>query len=181
MQPIRSSFSLWLIPEFASRQHANLRSIIHRLSRNFNTPIFDPHVTLLSDIENSREVVLARTKQFADMQSPFEIKLGALDSQQSPMQIFFASVEESDDLSNARRTAFDIMFGPRTYEYFAHVSLAYGNLTKEQVAVLHDEVHHSTFRPEKNDFIAWGVSVWNTPSQEVKSWSEEQYFKFRTE
>lgn len=180
MQPVNTTYSLWLIPHFSSREHDNLRSIIHKLSWVFNTPIFDPHVTLLGGIVQTREVVLARAKQFADKQSAIKIDFNGIDSRENEMQVFFAKVAEpNDDLTNAHILASEIMFGSRNYDYFPHLSLAYGNLTKDQVKVLKDEMfHNTTFRPENNDFIAWGVSVWNTPTRDVRTWSEEQHFKF---
>ena len=177
---MHSTFSLWLIPDFSSRQHANLRATIKRLSHTFKTVEFDPHVTLLGGIEQTREVVLARAKRFADAQSPLDIRFGAIRSKQkNPMQIFFADVELSEELKDAHIAVSELMFGPRKFNYTPHLSLVYGDLNDEHVAVLLDEVVHTTFVPENNNFISWGVSVWHTPTLDVKDWSEEQHFKFR--
>jgi len=175
---MENKFSLWLIPDYSTKQHAALRSIIDRVSRVFNTPAFDPHVTLLGGIEQTREVVLRRAKQFADKQRPFEIFLGDIGSKANPMQIFFSEVKKTEELADARVACSDIMIGTRNYQHFPHLSLAYGDLTNEQVEVLKDEIARSSFKPEQSSFVAWGVSVWNTFTLNPRDWTEEEYFKF---
>jgi len=73
-------YALWLMPSGDS--YEILAQTILRLSRQYSTPFFEPHVTLLGGLLEPEEAVLSKTRQLAALVRPFGISLGSLDSQQ---------------------------------------------------------------------------------------------------
>ena len=178
---MEDAFSLWLMPDSKNDLNRKLKDLIDVISQVYKTQTFDPHVTLLGGITNSRERVLNRTRQFASSMKPFLITLGNLDSNENPMQIFFAKVELSNALLSAHIGASEALLGLHGRKYKPHLSLAYGDLTKEQTNVLVDEVEKATalsFGLDGMEFLTWGVSVMNTPTLNPRDWTEEMYFPF---
>lgn len=47
------NYSIWLIPQ--GEVHDNLLGIISAISKDFNSPIFPPHVTLIGKIEGDED------------------------------------------------------------------------------------------------------------------------------
>jgi hypothetical protein len=170
-------YSLWLMPQNESEQGKNLGLIIQQIAQVQKTPVFPPHVTLLANLSFSEQEMRERTARLASHLNPYLIRLEELGSNGSYFQILFSAVAQSTRVVEARRQAEEI-FGLNAVDYFPHLSLAYGDLTRDQVRELGRQV--ATHRPpiRQLGFIPTAISLWST-IEEVSEWYEVAKFPFK--
>lgn len=134
-EPRIKGYSLWLMP--AGESYWTLATLINNLSRQFGTPLFEPHVTLLGQLEGDREDVLAKASLLATRLRSFTVRLKAPSFQADYFRSLFFKIERDESLLAARRAAervFNLPSGEKSY--WPHLSLLYGHLpprTKEQI------------------------------------------------
>ena len=129
-RPKGKSCALWLVPE--GEVYRRLARTIRRLSREFSTPVFAPHITLASGIVAPEREVATKTAQLARSLRPLRLRLTHLDSRHEYFRCLFAKVARVQSLVRAHRRAKEI-FGLREQRGFLpHVSLIYGNLSREK-------------------------------------------------
>lgn len=86
-------YSLWLMP--TGRVYSELTRLIFRLSREWSTDNFEPHVTLLGGLLDSEEAILSKTSQLAAWIRPYEIKLTTMDYLDEFFRCLFFRVENN--------------------------------------------------------------------------------------
>lgn len=122
-------YSLWFRPsgEIAS----SLKRRIRELSEEYNSPAFEPHLTLLGGLKGDEEDLVQKTISLASLLKPFDIVLTKAGYRDRYFQSLFVHVQESEELKNARQKA-EQLFGKSGGEYMPHLSLMYGDFTQEQ-------------------------------------------------
>lgn len=129
-------YSLWLMP--SGDVYNKLATLISRLSQEYSTPNFIPHVTLLGEIMGSREEILSSTSRLATLIPPYEINLTVLAYLKEYFKSLFIKVEETTDVMNANLKARKIFNRQPDPKYMPHLSLMYGDFsrrTKEEIIV----------------------------------------------
>ena len=119
-------YSLWLMPR--GRIANQLRTLIGKLSREYSTPTFEPHVTLIGELELSKARAIAKTKELATHIEPFEIKLSQVAHLDQYFRCVFIKAHNTKVMLNANSIARKIFEQETTQEYMPHLSLVYGNL-----------------------------------------------------
>jgi 2'-5' RNA ligase len=107
--------------------YRRLRGVILKLSRQYSTPVFKPHVTLLGRIVGARREVLAKSAQLARIMRPLAIRLGSLDSLDEYYRCLFVSAAKTRPLMKAYRAARRIFNLKKRPAYMPHLSLMYGS------------------------------------------------------
>lgn len=118
-------YALWLMPSGDS--YEILAQTILRLSRQYSTPFFEPHVTLLGGLLEPEEAVLSKTRQLAALVRPFGISLGSVDSQDEYFRCLFIRAKKTEALMQANSRARDIFNRHTEPPYLPHLSLMYGS------------------------------------------------------
>ena len=127
-------FSLWLMPT-GDAYHA-LANLIFDLSKEYSSPRFAPHVTLLGELHGSEEEIRSRTSRLSANLKPYAIDLTRIEYLDEYSRSLFIRVEETEQVmqTNLRaRSIFDRQRGPK---YMPHLSILYGNFastTKDEV------------------------------------------------
>src|SRR5688500_482316 len=93
-------YSIWMTPKDPVR--SILRDIILRLSREFHTPFFEPHVTLCWPLHGTEEEWKEKTAKLARELHPFTIALREPAVGSKYFECVFLKTEGSED---ARRSA----------------------------------------------------------------------------
>lgn len=119
-------YSLWLMPE--GQTALRLQELIARFSREYSTPRFEPHVTLIGECDMSETAVLVRTKELASKIQPFDIRLNRIEYLDRYFQCVFIKAEKTQDLMKARASACALFGQKKDEKYMPHLSLIYGNL-----------------------------------------------------
>ncbi len=118
--------SLWLIP--ADPVRARCADVIDSLAREFSTPRFAPHLTLVKGIQRDAEEVVEAAQALARALSPLVVTLGAL--RRLPEYYRALSVDVSGpELRAAHRRAAAALAIPPAADFAPHLSLVYGELS----------------------------------------------------
>jgi len=122
----RDVYSLWLMPggEVATR----LRKLIARLSNEYSTPRFEPHVTLVGELGLPKAKAIERTKKLAARIEPLEVKLSEVAHLDQYFRCVFIKGYTTRDLMNANSIARVLFEQKNAEEYTPHLSLVYGIL-----------------------------------------------------
>jgi hypothetical protein len=136
MQPVPSAgeFSLWLMPPepFFSRY----RDLILRLSREYGTPSFPPHLTLLGSQRGEEAAMVEQASELARILSPVSIHLLEVGGRDEFFRCVIVYAEKSRELMEANRKARELFHAGSDTEYLPHLSLVYGYLDGSQKGVL---------------------------------------------
>lgn len=122
--------ALWLRP-FGDAAF-ELKQRIKKLSEHFGTPLFEPHITLLSGLRRGETELTQLTDTLAGSLTPFEIELTNAGYRDDYYQSLFIHVKKTPAFIKAQETA-EKLFGCETGEaYRPHVSLMYGDVAAEE-------------------------------------------------
>lgn len=122
-----TGYSLWLRP-FGNIAFS-LRQRIQKLSKRYDTPDFEPHVTLLGGLNAGEQELIQWTDMLGHSIAPFDIKLTRLATGNSFYQSLFIEIEKTDELMNARRRAEDLFDVKSTSTFKPHLSLLYSDFS----------------------------------------------------
>lgn len=171
-----TGYSLWLVPERGAKTYELLNQLICNVAVRYQTPTFDPHITLLGGVEGIEHDMLEKTRVLAEQLTPYEAQLGEVGSNGIYFQILFSEIRQTPSVLNANTIAQNV-FGVDKGKYFPHLSLAYGNLSREQVATLQRFVRQENLIA-KMRFPAQGIELWRS-QEAVEKWREVAVFPFR--
>ena len=159
-------YSLWLVPERDGPAFAALAELIRDLARQFDTPVFDPHVTLVGGLEGDEAALAAAAKDVAGIERP-QIELTEIVSRDSYFQRLVVAAAPTPPLLRAHALA-RAALGAETAAYWPHLSLAYGELDAAQIRRL--LVIATAAGPVGAHFPAAALELWRTDGA-VSGWA----------
>jgi 2'-5' RNA ligase len=121
--------SIWLMPTGKAQQE--LENIIRRLSAEYSTPLFPPHVTLIGELHGSQEEHLSKARQLAQLLEPYELRLSLVDCLDQYHRALFVHIEETPAVIRANRLARQVFGLEGDFKYMPHLSLLYGDFPPE--------------------------------------------------
>lgn len=124
------TYSLWLEP--SGNIAYKLQERIKKLSKEYKTPVFSPHVTLLGGLNSSETELVPLANTLASSAKPFELELTKAGYLNSFYQSLFIRVEESSKLKELRKKACRLFDCGNNEEFMPHLSLLYGDLSQKQ-------------------------------------------------
>jgi len=127
--PEPTKYALWLRP-FGDVAF-ELKERIKKLSTQFNTPVFEPHVTVLSDLRQGETELIQLTDTLASSLTPFSIELTKAGYRNHYYQSLFIHVEKTEPYITVQRMAEKLFGFNHDEEYFPHLSLMYGNIPED--------------------------------------------------
>ena len=160
-------YSLWVVP--TGKPYKSLKKKIAELSKKYNTPDFEPHVTVigLGNASGASESdVAAKAADLAKIIKPYRIRLKEIGFQDKYFRSFYLTVEQTFevmDAGNKGRELYIEMFkkAPGDPEYFPHLSLLYGDMAaaaKEKIIA--DDLGGK--RDSDISFKVSGLQLWVT-------------------
>ncbi len=160
-------YSLWLLP--AGEANERFTNLVKKLAKENNAPVFQPHVTLLGEFDFSEEEAIKKTKQLAQGQQPFTIKLGEIDYEEFHFRTLFVRAEKSEPLLALHNKAKEIFGKQDIPPYMPHLSLLYGifpNEVKEKIITRIGRDQSAEFEVKKVTLVKGGeVSEWKKIGQ----------------
>ena len=140
MKPDRTkeeTYSLWLMPTGQTRD--GLKKLISELSKKYSTPRFEPHVTLIGEIQSLLTAARPKTEKLATLIKPFEIRLREVAYLDQYFRCVFVKAEKTTALMNAHSIAHIEFEQNNTKSYMPHLSLVYGDLaTSTKRRIIHE-------------------------------------------
>lgn len=123
------TYSLWLRP--MGDIAFSLQQRIEKLSKKHNTPLFEPHVTLLGGLQAPKTELVNLTDALGSSLSPFDILLTRAATGTTFYQSLFVKIKETQPLMDARKKA-EQLFDYSKEDYFPHMSLMYCDFSREE-------------------------------------------------
>jgi 2'-5' RNA ligase len=165
------AYSIWLKPTGEVR--AELAGIISRLSREYSTPLFEPHVTLIGQLNGQEEELIAQTRQLAGQVRPFVVQLGEVGYLDTFYRCLFIHVQETEPVMEANAQARKVFHREADDQYMPHLSLLYGNLppaVKEEIIRRIGRTFHRSFPVDRIHLVS--------TQGETKDWYQLGEFVF---
>ncbi len=157
--------ALWLRP-FGDAAF-ELKQRIKSLSEKYDTPLFEPHITLLSGLRRGKTELIQLTNTLAGSLQPFTVELTTKGYHDDFYQSYFVRVKKTDAFINAQETA-EKLFGCTTdVDYFPHLSLMYGHVDDKEKRKLVD-----TSGPLKNDSFPVHSMLLIRTEGDVQDWKK---------
>lgn len=116
--------SIWLMP--AADDAARLERIVEDLAGRFGSPRFQPHLTLVEDMERTVEDLAPLVGQVAEGIEPFDAPVAEIGVSDLFFRSFYARFTAEGPLLELKRRAIDKILPGDIAEFMPHVSLAYG-------------------------------------------------------
>jgi len=164
-----TGYSLWIVPEIESEAYEFLDKLIFSAATYYLTPVFKPHVTLLGGIEGKEQDMREKTRQLAEKLAPYEIQLSQVASNGTYFQILFSWIEQTPAVMNANAIS-QQLFAVDKGKYLPHLSLVYGDLSKEQVVALQQFVARGKDLAGIR-FLAKSIELWHSEGS-VEEWKK---------
>lgn len=139
-------FALWLRP-FGDAAY-ELSQRINRLSQKYDTPSFEPHITLVSNLQRPQHELIQLTEVLGGATSPFSVELAELGYTDNYYQSLYYKVKQTTTFVSVHKTAGKFFGYNRNDRYFPHLSLMYGNIRESDKQQLIQEIgpiEHSKF------------------------------------
>lgn len=133
-----SRFTLWFILPGDAR--TRYRALIMRLSAQFGTPAFEPHITLLGGLTGDEEALRRRTRELAAAIGPFEARLLEAKWLDEYYRCLFVEVALSRALLDAHEAARKVFDQRLEGGFYPHLSLVYGDLKAPEKEAIVEEI-----------------------------------------
>lgn len=159
MCPRKEVYSLWLLPVGKTRD--DLQRIIADFSRKYSTPRFEPHVTLIGEIQAPAPVVKSQTENLATLLEPFKIRLREVAYLDRYFRCVFIKAEKTNALIDAHSKACAVLDHGDDEDYMPHLSLVYGNLAPSTKRRVVQEIENVLLV----DFEVKDIHLYNTGGQ----------------
>lgn len=117
-------FSIWALPEKTTEQ--NLQSLIVYLSALYGGPFFQPHLTIVGDVDRGRNHVIEVAHKLAEDLDELSLKLGEVSFSTTFFQSVFIRALASAQLMDLNLNAKQLLKIENNV-YMPHISLLYGS------------------------------------------------------
>lgn len=125
----RERMSLWLVP--SDKHKSILDEIILSLSQRYESPLFEPHVTVYAGhltLEETRSVISSIANAF----SGFALTIASISYDNTFTKTLFLTFEHSEKLESLALSIRNAITKPSDYVLDAHLSLIYGDMDEQE-------------------------------------------------
>jgi 2'-5' RNA ligase len=105
-----------------------LAGMILDLSRQYGTPVFEPHVTLVGGIAAPAREVTSKMRDLARRIPPFTVRLAAVDGLEEYFRCLFVRLAPTRPIMLANEAAREVFHLEGQPAFMPHLSLLYGSL-----------------------------------------------------
>ena len=138
-------YSIWYVPEAAASEP--LQALIAALAQESDAPLFEPHITLLGQIDGAENRLLEKVKVFAGLVSPFQVRFTQLGMQANYFRSLYLKVGPDNVLQRLHQQALAHFKVSVTTPYLPHLSLLYSHLEPQAKQKLLEKHPFSLPRP----------------------------------
>ena len=171
---MQNKYSLWLMP--TGEVYDKFAEIISRLSKEYHSPKFEPHVTLIGAVVGTEEELSVKTAKLAKLIKPFKIKLGKVDYFTERHKALIIRTEKTAGLIEANKIARELFNLLPEPGYMPHLSLLYGDFSLETK----EEVIQKLGREFNDEFEVGGICLYfTTGDKEEENWHKIKEFPFK--
>jgi 2'-5' RNA ligase len=142
-RPSFTGYSLWVVPQSVSKEGYDLAAVIKKIAEEdpaavtAGCPVFPPHLTLLAGLQATSENGLTEDRILAVVEEVlrdfpnegFDLRFSSVSFKAQYFQCVLMVCEKDPSLMAANK-ALQSALRVRPYDYFPHLSLAYGEESK---------------------------------------------------
>ncbi len=144
-----------------------LAKTIRTLATELQAPVFEPHISLIGNLQGTEEELIRKSEELARQLEPFEAVLTQASYRDTHFQCLFMLVEKTPVLMKAHARAMDF-FGKANQDFMPHVSLVYGTYPEAQKKLIIDHLPNEI----KTSFQVTSLYLIRADSPEPKDWHE---------
>jgi 2'-5' RNA ligase len=161
-----ATYHLWFKPPGAA--YDILARTIRELAPQLNSPIFEPHVSLIGNLGGSESEIAERIEKLGQRLHPFGIALTEPSYRDDHFRCLFMLVEQNPFIMNANAVARDLFHQKSNQAFFPHLSLAYGSCSEA-----HKKLIIGNVAPDvRTTFEVETLYLIRADSLEPKDWHE---------
>jgi len=174
-------YSLLMTPDRTSETYKLLNHTITDLSREYNTELFEPHLTLYAPIDIPLKDLKKKLSSLTLIE-PFQLQVTNVTTGNRYYQCVLGTVELTSDLQYVFQRTMQLLGLPMNQDYFPHISLIYGDfhtIMKKHILkeILHER-HYKQLLPL--NFTISQIEIWKTEG-ETKTWKCHDTIPFTPE
>ncbi len=139
MERLDFSYSIWLMPEGEMKKR--VWSIIKTHHEKYNSPLFEPHVTLIGGFIGKEKEMKNKAEMLASKLNTFTVKIEGISYLDEFFRSLFFKVEKGLELLEARKRA-EKVFCLKKEAYMPHMSLVYGNFELKDKQEMMKNIDH---------------------------------------
>ena len=144
-----------------------LARTIGEIAPELNSPVFEPHVSLIGNLDGSESEIADRTRELGDNLDPFTITLTEASYSDDHFRCLFMLVQQDSFIMNAHTVASDLFETPKQ-AFLPHLSLAYGSSSEAQKKLIIGRL-----KPDvRTTFEVATLYLTRADSLEPKDWHE---------
>ncbi len=161
-------FALWAIPTPSDRRW--LAKIIQDFAQDYETPTFEPHLTVYSGMAHPDESLEALLTTLQGQTEPFQLQVAGLDYTDNFLRTGFIAFEPSDRLAQLYQDVRGALRQPIDYELNPHLSLIYKqmSLEKKRLAMLRIVLSVQAITFDSLKIVMPGAQGW----EDIAGWTE---------
>jgi hypothetical protein len=159
------TYHLWFKPSGAV--YDVLTRTIRDLARELDAPIFEPHISLIGNLEGTEKALTQKTQELAQHLAPFDAVLTNPSYRDTHFQCLFMLVEQDSPLMNAHAVASDLFHKPHQ-DFMPHVSLVYGSYPESRKKLIINNLPADV----RTSFEVTALYLVRADSADPKDWHE---------
>lgn len=131
----KSNYFLWLKP--SGSDFRQLLALVNSIGHKYGTPLFEPHITLLSGLLGSEKDIESKVFQLSTHFSPFTAHCSNIDWSDDYFRCLCVKVKKDPVLITLYEQARKLIPHEKKNDFEPHISLMYGKLphkTKQELA-----------------------------------------------
>jgi len=144
------SYSIWLLPP--PELFDSLQIMIKRLCKKYNSPLFIPHITLISGFLGDPKEILKKFKKTQLPMSEISVEFDSIITTNEFFKSVFFQITLSDSFIKAR-TFLNPIFTCNEKCYQPHLSMIYGRFTKIEKKNIINEIGSVPINFKVNEFF----------------------------
>lgn len=166
------TYHYWFKP--SGEAYVILSRTIRDLARELDAPVFEPHISLIGNLDGTEEELIAKTKDLAGRLKPFTAVLTKPSYRDTHFQCLYMRVERTTRLMNAFAIANNFFHKPHQ-EFMPHVSLVYGSYPEARKKLVMEGLPADV----RTSFDVTGLLLVRAASPDPKDWDEIGPFPLR--
>jgi len=163
------SYYFWLLPQ--KEVQAIFRNIIQNLSQTYDTPVFEPHVTLVSGLSGDENLLIKKIDSFTRNKKAIAVTLNDIDYTHGFFNALFIKIHNTPEIDQLNKQTRNYLRPFDQGHYHPHLSLLYGNITKEEKKHIISKLNISSKKIilDKLNLVRGNADV--TQWRNIKEWS----------
>ena len=138
------SYSIWLLTQNKSTQ-TYLQSLVNSLASKHQGPQFEPHLTMLGDLDLTLDAVNKNCQKLAHQFKPIQVETGPIEYSTTYYQCVFVRIKPNPELMSFYDSTKQSFKLTSSSVFMPHISLLYGDIPYSK---RHQIIKSFSFKPQ---------------------------------